>query len=215
MGRVSYRHSSPGFTSDLSSSGSSLDSSLDTFSGSPSDSLLDTSSVHSSGLRHLDVEDANPLLLRYRHVSRSIALTHADLLEPRKRFRDSYSPEDIREEHIEISTADAEAVANLGISDGVGAHTKDGIGMGVKITASDIREDEEEFETAQRQLEAGRENLRVRALLCIERYQVDSLCHHMALLQEEFCQIRTDHDDARRRLRRLESFVERHLGFRP
>ncbi|GJW21294.1 hypothetical protein Tco_0031916, partial [Tanacetum coccineum] len=163
-------------------------------------------------------------------VLRSIAPTHADLLPPLKRFRDSYSPKDSREEHMEIDIADAEAVADLGISDGVGAHTEDVIGMGVEIAASDIKEDEEEFETAQRQLEAGqlmasgeragltnrnrrlgRENLRVQALLCIERYRVDSLRHHMALLQEEFCQIHRDRDDARRRLRRLESFVERRL----
>ncbi|GKG53280.1 hypothetical protein Tco_0552548, partial [Tanacetum coccineum] len=56
---------------------------------------------------------------------------------------------------MEIDTDDAEAVADFGISDGVGAHTKDGIGIGVEIAASDIREDEEEFKTAQRQLEAG------------------------------------------------------------
>ncbi|GJU67025.1 ribonuclease H-like domain-containing protein [Tanacetum coccineum] len=37
----------------------------------------------------------------------------------------------------------------------------------------------------------------------------------MALSQEEFRQIRRDHDDARRRLRILESLVERRLGFRP
>ncbi|GKC02849.1 hypothetical protein Tco_0994459 [Tanacetum coccineum] len=61
----------------------------------------------------------------------------------------------------------------------------------------------------------GWENLRVRALLCIKRDRVDSLCHHMVLLREEFHQIRRDRDDARRRLRRLESFVERRLGFRP
>ncbi|GJV75149.1 hypothetical protein Tco_1506733 [Tanacetum coccineum] len=70
-------------------------------------------------------------------------------------FKDSYSPEDSREEHMEIGTANAEAVTDLSIGDGVGAHTEDGICMGVKIAASDIREDEEEFETAQRQLEAS------------------------------------------------------------
>ncbi|GKC16061.1 hypothetical protein Tco_1012843 [Tanacetum coccineum] len=59
------------------------------------------------------------------------------------------------------------------------------------------------------------ENLKVRALLCIKGYWVDSFRDHMALSQEEFCQIRRDHDDAQRRLRRLESFVERRLGFRP
>ncbi|GKF21151.1 hypothetical protein Tco_0069789, partial [Tanacetum coccineum] len=46
--------------------------------------------------------------------------------------------------HMEIGIADAEAVVDLGISDG--AHTKDGIGMGVEIAASDIREDEEDFD---------------------------------------------------------------------
>ncbi|GJS57620.1 zinc finger, CCHC-type containing protein [Tanacetum coccineum] len=154
-----------------------------------------------------------------------------------------------------------EAVADLCIGDAVGAPTEDGIGMGVEVATSDIREDEEEFEaeasagdtmeitidplvtsahymsevpldritkfkTAQRQFEAGQlmasgekagltdrtrrlgwENLRVRALLCIKRDQVDSLRHHMALLQEEFCQICRDHDDALRRLRILESFL--------
>nr|GEY39441.1 hypothetical protein [Tanacetum cinerariifolium] len=49
-----------------------------------------------------------------------------------------------------------------------------------------------------------RENLKVRALLCIERDWVDSLCRHMVLSQEEFRQVRKDHDDTRRRLGRLE-----------
>ncbi|GKE62081.1 hypothetical protein Tco_1512448 [Tanacetum coccineum] len=41
------------------------------------------------------------------HVLRLIAPTPANLLPPCKRFRDSYSPEDSREEHIEVDTADA------------------------------------------------------------------------------------------------------------
>nr|GEY38149.1 hypothetical protein [Tanacetum cinerariifolium] len=92
----------------------------------------------------------------------------------------------------------------------------------------------EDIETAQRQLEAGqliasgkragfsdmtrsleRENLKVRALLSIERDRVDSLHRYMVLSQEEFHQVRRDRDDTRRRLRRLESFFERRLGFRP
>ncbi|GJU99340.1 hypothetical protein Tco_1328611 [Tanacetum coccineum] len=80
------------------------------------------------------------------HVSRSIAPTPADLLPPRKRFRDSYSPEDSGEEHMEVDTADAEAVADVGISEGVVAHPEDGVGMGFEIAASDVREDDEEFE---------------------------------------------------------------------
>ncbi|GKF66688.1 hypothetical protein Tco_0193205, partial [Tanacetum coccineum] len=43
---------------------------------------------------------------------------------------------------MEIGTANAETVVDLGIGDGVRAHTEEGIGMGVEIAASDIREDE-------------------------------------------------------------------------
>nr|GEX26577.1 putative reverse transcriptase domain-containing protein [Tanacetum cinerariifolium] len=77
-----------------------------------------------------------------------------------------------------------------------------------------------EFETAWRQLEAGqlvargeracltdrvrslgRDNLRVQALLCIERDRIDSLRRHMALSQKEFRQVRRDRDDTRRTIR--------------
>ncbi|GJX77052.1 putative reverse transcriptase domain-containing protein, partial [Tanacetum coccineum] len=179
-------------------------------------------------------------------VSRSIAPALADL-PPRKRFRDSYSSEASGEEHMEIGTANVETIVDLGISDGVGAPAEDVVDMGVEVTNSDIREDEEEFEaeasaggimeiavdllvpggifeptggdapglegtlydiahymsevpldritefeTTQRQLEAGQD-------------RVDSLRHHIALSQEEFCQIRRDRDDTQRRLSRLES----------
>ncbi|GJU88626.1 putative reverse transcriptase domain-containing protein [Tanacetum coccineum] len=80
------------------------------------------------------------------HDSRSIAHTLANLLPPRKRFIDSYSLEDSGEEHIEVDTIDTEVVADVGLSDGVVAHAEDSIGMRVKIVASDVREDDEEFE---------------------------------------------------------------------
>ncbi|GJT62012.1 hypothetical protein Tco_1005545 [Tanacetum coccineum] len=77
-------------------------------------------------------------------VLRSIAPALTDL-SPRKRFRDSYSFEVSGEEHMKIGTTDAETVADSGISKGVGAHTEDGLGMGVEVATSDIREDGEEF----------------------------------------------------------------------
>ncbi|GKG16451.1 hypothetical protein Tco_0358774, partial [Tanacetum coccineum] len=75
-----------------------------------------------------------------------IAPTPADNLTPCKRFRDSYLLEDSGEEHIEVDTADAEAVADVCISERVVAHPKDGACMGFEIAASDVREDEEKFE---------------------------------------------------------------------
>ncbi|GKC90875.1 hypothetical protein Tco_1151524 [Tanacetum coccineum] len=259
------------------------------------------SSLGSSSERSLDSSSpsSRPSRKRYRsptasvpsptHDSRSIAPTPANILPPRKRFRDSYSPEDSGEEHMEVETADAEAITDVGISDGVVADTEDGVGMRFEVAASDVREDDEEFEveasavdtreivvdplaigdsskssrggipdlegtiydmtyymsevpvdriteieTAQRRLEAGQliasgervglsdnimslriKNLKVRAMLSIEIDQIDSIHWHMAFSQEEFRQVRRDRDDARRRLRRLESFVERRLGFHP
>ncbi|GJS08345.1 putative reverse transcriptase domain-containing protein [Tanacetum coccineum] len=127
--RSSDRHSSPDITSDSSSSSSSSDSSLDISSGC--DAL--ESSLGLSSERSLDSSSpsARPSRKRCRSpttlvpsstpVLRSIALALADL-PPHKRFRDSYSLE------------------------GVGAHTEDGIDMGVEVATSDIREDEEDFE---------------------------------------------------------------------
>ncbi|GKE81207.1 hypothetical protein Tco_1551207 [Tanacetum coccineum] len=59
------------------------------------------------------------------------------------------------------------------------------------------------------------ENHKVRAMLDIKSDRVNSLRLYMSLSQEEFRQVRRDRDDTRGRLGRLESYVERHLGFRP
>ncbi|GJY17023.1 putative reverse transcriptase domain-containing protein [Tanacetum coccineum] len=189
--RSSDRYFSPYFTSDSSSYGLSLDFSSNTSSGSPSDSLSNTSSVHSSGC---DASDSS---------SERSLVSSSPSVRPSRKFKDSYSPKDSREEHVEIDTANAEAVADLGISDGVAVDIEDGIEDGQLMAIK------ERAGLTDRIRRLGRENLRVRALFCIERDRVDSLRHHMVLLQEEFCQIRKDRDDARKRLRRLESFVER------
>ncbi|GJY86758.1 putative reverse transcriptase domain-containing protein [Tanacetum coccineum] len=202
-----------------------LESSLNSYF----DRSLDSSS-RSAGPSHKRCRSPTTLVPSSTHVLRLIATTLADILPPNKRFRDSYSPEDSREEHMEIGTADVEAVADLGIGDGVGAPIEDGTkanaGGTMEITidplvtcgisesiGGDVPDLEgtlydiahymsevplgriTEFETAQRQLESG------------------YLRRHMALSQEEFRQIRRDHDDTQRRLRRLESLVERRLGF--
>ncbi|GKA94447.1 hypothetical protein Tco_0816485 [Tanacetum coccineum] len=115
------------------------------------------SSPYSSSERSLDSSSpsAGPSRKRCRSpvisvpsstpVSRPIAPALADL-PPRKRFRDSYSFEVSGGEHMEIGTADAETVVDLGISEGVGAHIKDSIDLGVEVATSDIREDDDKFE---------------------------------------------------------------------
>ncbi|GJT41870.1 putative reverse transcriptase domain-containing protein, partial [Tanacetum coccineum] len=198
-------------------------------------------------------------------VMGSLALTHADLLPPRKRFRDSYSSEASIEEDTEIDPIETEVNMKLGIGDG------DDVRDHVEIDPRDVKDDTEEYEadtsagdtvevgidpmsapivkeeivepagedssnssgtrdgivrivgieTVQRRLEADQliargqrvsmverigslrlENLKVYAMLDIERDRVNSLQLHMSLLQEEFRQVYRDRDDTQGRLRR-------------
>ncbi|GJX37485.1 hypothetical protein Tco_0250788 [Tanacetum coccineum] len=251
---------------------------------------------------HLSSHSAGPSRKRCRSpvdsvplstpVTGSLAPTRADLLPPRKRFRDSYSSEASIEEDAEVGPTETGVDMELGIGDG------DDVGDHVEIDLRDARDDTEEYEadasagdtaevgidpmtapiveeeivepagedssdssgtrdgivrsvedmpvdlddvvrdfyhhmsevrvdrivgieTAQRRLEADQliasgdrarmaemiyslrlENLKVRAMLDIERDRVSSLRLHMSLSQEEFRQIRRDRDDARGRFRR-------------
>nr|GEZ52672.1 putative reverse transcriptase domain-containing protein [Tanacetum cinerariifolium] len=126
---------------------------------------------------------------------RSIAPALADLL-PRKSFKDSYSSEASREEHIEI-------------------------GFRVKVATSDIKENEEEFKRES--------SVRGTMLIVVDPLVTDGIfeptggdaldledtlydiSHYMS--EEESRQICRDHDDTWRRLRRLESLIERRFGF--
>ncbi|GKA54538.1 hypothetical protein Tco_0753487 [Tanacetum coccineum] len=180
-------------------------------------------------------------------VMGSLAPTRADLLPPRKRFRDSYSSEASIEEDTEVDPIETEVDIKLGIGDG------DDVRDHVEIDPRDVRDDTEEYEaetnagdtvevgidpmlfedmlidldddvrdfyhhmsevlidriigieTVHRWLEADQliargeragmierieslrlENLKVRAMLDIERDRVNSLRLHMSLSQEEF-----------------------------
>ncbi|GJX52024.1 putative reverse transcriptase domain-containing protein [Tanacetum coccineum] len=200
------------------------ESSLD----SSSERLLDSSSP-SAGPSRKRCRSPTTLVPSSTPISRSITPALVDL-PPRKGFRYSYSSEDSREEHMEIRTADAEAAADLGISDGVGGHiedsleTSEGGTMEIEVdplvtgriseptggdapdlegTHYDIahymsevpRNKITEFESAQRQLEAGQ--------LVASRERA-SLAHRVRSLGRENLRIR---------IRRLNSLVERRLGF--
>ncbi|GKC62931.1 putative reverse transcriptase domain-containing protein, partial [Tanacetum coccineum] len=244
---------------------------LESSAGDSSERLLHSSS-HSAGpsrKRCRSPADSVPL---YTPVTGSLAPTRADLLPPRKRFRDSYSSEASMEENTEVdptetevdmeleeyeADTDARDTVEVGIDprsipvteeeseepagedsfDSSG--TRDGIVRSFKDMPIDLDDAVCDFyhhmskvhidriveiETVQSRLEADQlipsgerarivkriyslrlENLKVRAMLIIERDQIDSIRWHMALSQEEFRQVRRDRDDTRRRLRRLES----------
>ncbi|GJZ13192.1 hypothetical protein Tco_0548422 [Tanacetum coccineum] len=234
------------------------------------DSEADDSSSSSSPSSHslfghtppdtIDADSSTPQIFVHRSLTRTPQRTPtpANLLPPRKRFRYSYSSEDSVEDHIEVDTANAEAVADIGINEGVVAHAEDGVGMGFEIATSDILEDEEEFEA-----EASATDTREIAIYpltigdsyessrggipdikdtiydivhCMSEVRIDRITEIettqrqleasqlvasreraslVGRLEEEFRQVCRDRDETRRRLRRLESYVMRHLGFRP
>nr|GFB80225.1 hypothetical protein [Tanacetum cinerariifolium] len=101
--------------------------------------------VHSSGLDAPDQAHSRsltrvvsprlgyPLVRAPRH--RSLTPTHADLLPPCKRLRDSYSPETSMEEDTEIDTTETEDGRDLDIVDG------DYVRDHIKV---DLRDDREE-----------------------------------------------------------------------
>ncbi|GJW74583.1 hypothetical protein Tco_0133953 [Tanacetum coccineum] len=66
---------------------------------------------------------------------RALVLTRADLLPPRKRFRDSYSSKDSIEEDI-----DADVLADIKTDVGVDA------GIGMEVSVEVVSEEEEEYE---------------------------------------------------------------------
>ncbi|GKE29282.1 hypothetical protein Tco_1444666, partial [Tanacetum coccineum] len=73
-------------------------------------------------------------------VMGSLAPTRADILPPRKRFRDSYSSEASIEEDTEIDPVETEVDMELGISDG------DDVRDHVEIDPRDVRDDTVEYE---------------------------------------------------------------------
>ncbi|GKE04236.1 putative reverse transcriptase domain-containing protein, partial [Tanacetum coccineum] len=213
-------------------------------------------------------------------VMGSLAPTRADLLPPRKRFRDSYSfeasieedaeidPRDVRDdtEEYEADTSagdtvevgvdpmpapivEEEIVELVGEDSSDSSATRDGIVRSFEDMPIDLDEAVRDFyhhmsevridrivgiETAQSRLEADQliasgervsmtkrifslrlENLKVRAMLDIERDHVNSLRLHMSLSQEEFRQIRRDRDDTQGRLRRSRTMTITRSGMTP
>ncbi|GKE25869.1 hypothetical protein Tco_1441253 [Tanacetum coccineum] len=257
--RLAWRHVSPRpLDHRPSSSSSSLDSLPVHSSGGSSERPLHSSS-HSAGPSRKRCRSPVDSISSSTPVIGSLAPTYADLLPPRKRFRDSYSSEDSIKEDTKVDPIKTEVDIELGIGDG------DDVRDHVKIDPRDVRDDIKEYEVDTsagdtvkigidlmsaliveeeiiepaiedssdssgtrdgtvmsfedmpidlddaRWLEADQLIARGERVGKIER--IESL--RLENLKEEFRQVHRDRDDTRRRLRRLESYLERHLGFRP
>nr|GEX13025.1 reverse transcriptase domain-containing protein [Tanacetum cinerariifolium] len=137
---------------------------------------------HSEAFRRWSLTDSVPLSTQ---VTGSLAPTHADLLPPRKRDHIEVDPRDDMED-FEASAGDT---------------------VVLRIDSRELEVDQliasgERARMTERIKSLRLENLMVRAMLSIERDRVGSLHLHMSRSQEEFRQIRDDHDDLRRKLRR-------------
>ncbi|GJU20637.1 hypothetical protein Tco_1153979 [Tanacetum coccineum] len=115
---------------------------------------------------------------------------------------------------MRVDITDAEADADVGISEGVIAHPEDSIHMGVEIAASDVKEDDEEFEAEAvgdtREIVVDQLAIEVHIDMITEienthRRLETSYVGTWLFHREEFRQVRRDRDDTQRRLRRLES----------
>nr|GEX76384.1 retrovirus-related Pol polyprotein [Tanacetum cinerariifolium] len=95
------------------------------------------SSSHSAGPSHKRCRSPIDSVPSSTPVMGSLAPTHADLLPPRKRFRDSYSPETSMEEDTVINTTKTEGDRELDIVD------RDDVRDHIEF---DPRDDREEFE---------------------------------------------------------------------
>ncbi|GKD89196.1 hypothetical protein Tco_1364703, partial [Tanacetum coccineum] len=108
-------------------------------SGDSSERLLHSSS-HSAGPSQKRCRSPVDSVPSSTPVMRSLAPTRADLLPPRKRFRDSYSSEASIEEDTEIDPIETKVDIELGIGDG------DDVRDHVEIDHRDVRDETEEYE---------------------------------------------------------------------
>ncbi|GKC99155.1 hypothetical protein Tco_1169430, partial [Tanacetum coccineum] len=108
-------------------------------SGDSSERPLHSSS-HSAGPSRKRCRSSVDSVPSSTPVTGSLAPTRADLLPPRKGFRDSYSSEANIEEDTEVDPIETEVDMELGISDG------DDVRNHVEIDLRDVRDDTEVYE---------------------------------------------------------------------
>nr|GEY49019.1 hypothetical protein [Tanacetum cinerariifolium] len=195
----------------------------------------DSSSESSAGPSRKRCRSPTSTVTSSIHFTRALVPSRADLIPPQDIKADATAVEVAVDRDVEAGIdagigmeVDVRINVDDEVEDEVKSSDKGTIEVGVDMDAGidipdgmlmpNVVEHLEQRERAglsDRTRSLERENLKVQALLSVERDQVDSLRCHMALSQEEFRQFCRDRDDTRMRLRRLESFVERCLGFRP
>ncbi|GKB20334.1 hypothetical protein Tco_0854257 [Tanacetum coccineum] len=221
--RISHRssdhHSSPDFTSDSSSSSSSSNSSSDISSGSSSNSYSDSSSVHSSGC------DASG----QSHSGPSTRVASPRLLNPLVRtprcseafMRWRYAPlSTLYPPTTSESSLDSSSERSLDSSSPSPGPSRKRCRFPTTLVPSStpilrpIAPALADLPPHKRFRDSySSEGFGARTKDGID-LGVEVATSDIREDEEEFCQVHRDRDDTRRRLRRLESLVERRLGFR-
>nr|GEV37849.1 hypothetical protein [Tanacetum cinerariifolium] len=170
----------------------------------------------------------------YIHASIALVPSRADLLPPRKRFRDYISPEDTVEEDIDtyaLADIEVDAIAvEVAIDRDVEAGINVGIGMEVDV-GFDIKDEVESSDRGtmkveevahdiyghvmeiplQRVASLERSNTRPRGTVRMESARADRFWRRMSFIESELRQIRRFRYYDRMRFRRLETFATRCL----
>nr|GEX11213.1 hypothetical protein [Tanacetum cinerariifolium] len=153
----------------------------------------------------------------YTLVMGSLAPTRADLLPPRKRELDIVDGDDVRD-HIEVDPRDDRQEFEAIVGDTIMLRIDlrsvedmpvdlDGAICDFYHHMSEVRVDRiVGIDTTQRQLETDQ---------MIASGARAGMAESVRSLRLKKLKIRNDRDNLRRKLRRLESFADRHLGFRP
>nr|GEY85073.1 hypothetical protein [Tanacetum cinerariifolium] len=160
------------------------------------------------------------------HATRALVPSRADLLPPRKRFKDSFSPKDCGEEVIDTdvledieanATAikvavdrDVEAGIDVGTME-VGVDMDAGIDIPDGMLMPDAVERLEQVEEGLQDIYDHVIEIPLQRIEDIETARDSWRVHFSGGVR----QVHEDRNNTRRRLMRLESFVERRLGFRP
>ncbi|GJS23398.1 hypothetical protein Tco_0452030 [Tanacetum coccineum] len=116
--------------------------------------------------------------------------------------------EDTREDFLNLISADGSREIPINRITGIEAGQRE-------LETNSLISDRERAAMSERIGTLERDNMRLRALLCIERERIDSLRCHMAYTQEDLRQIRRFRYYDRMKFRRLETYGRRRLGYRP
>ncbi|GJX28336.1 reverse transcriptase domain-containing protein [Tanacetum coccineum] len=180
----------------------------------------DSSSESSVGPSRKRCRSLAATVTLFIHATRALVPSCVDILPPRKRFRDSISPEDIIEEDIDTDVLE-DIKADVEVEDEVVSSDRGTVVVGIDIPDAMLMPDVVEHLEQSRSVIAGGEraslleqvasleksNARLRGTMMMERARADTFRRRVIFMESELRQIRRFRYYDRMRFRRLETFA--------